>query len=150
MATPVICVLTDKSELVNDTSETFLFSSCANNPFPSSCITGIPFLIPVGVLLCKTVPTETLETLVVATNVTDFKSAEIALTRLNTGDALLVKLTIIISLTFSDPNVFPAHVNILDPSTLTSSPGPNSLIGDCLRTKSPLKSNANPEYTEES
>ena len=46
--------------------------------------------------------------------------------------------------TLSDPNVLPAHVKTLD-WILTSSEGLYSLIGVDFKTKSPLKSNANPE-----
>ena len=77
-------------------------------------------------MLASTVPRLTPVTVVVAANVTDLRSAEIALTRLNLGDASVVKLTIMISFTFKDPNVLPAHVNTLDPLMLTSSPIPVS------------------------
>ena len=49
------------------------------------------------------------------------------------------------SLTFNELNVLPAHVNTLDPFILTSSPGPNSLIGDSFKTKSALKSVCKPK-----
>ena len=45
-------------------------------------IAGIPNLTLVAVVLAKTVPTQTPETLVTADNVTDFLSAEILLIRL--------------------------------------------------------------------
>ena len=80
---------------------------------------------------------------------TDFKSAEIADTRLNTGSATECFVSIKISPIFSDPKVLPAHVNTLDPLIETVSEGDNSLIGDDLSTKSPLKSNANPENADE-
>ena len=91
MATPVICVLIDKSEFVNDTSETFLFSSCANNPFPSSWITGTALRRPVGLSALK-VATLTPLTAVVAARVIVFKSALIALIRCNLGAASVVLL----------------------------------------------------------
>ena len=81
---------------------------------------------------------------VVATSETVLRSAEIALIRLNLGDASDVKLTIIISSTFKDPNVFPAHVNGDTPPEaapiLTSSPSPRFLINFGNNTKSPEKS----------
>ena len=91
MATPVICVLIDKSEFVNDTSETFLFSSFANNPFCSSWITGIALRTPVGVSAPK-VATLTPLTAVVAANVSDFKSALIAEIRCILGSVSVVLL----------------------------------------------------------
>ena len=75
----------------------------------------------------------------VAANVTCFKSAEIALIRLNLGDASLFILTMMISFTFKDPNVFPAHVSILLLAILTSSPSPRFGINFGCNTKSPLK-----------
>ncbi len=69
------------------------------------------------------------------------KSVEIADTRLNLGPPTsAARLTIIISLTFNDPNVLPAQVNTLDPLTLASSPRPNSLIFVGFRTTSAVKS----------
>ena len=62
------------------------------------------------------------------------------LIRLNRGAASEVKLTIIISFTFKEPNVLPAHVNTLDPLMLTSSPSPSSFITFGCNTKSPEKS----------
>ena len=47
--------------------------------------------------------------------------------------------------TFNDPNVLPAQVNTFEPLMFISSEGDNSLIGADFKTKSPLKSNANPE-----
>ena len=92
MATPVICVLTDKSEFVNDTSETFLFSSFANNPFPSSWITGIALRTPDISSWSFKVVTLTPLTAVVAANVSDFKSALIAVIRCNLASVSPLKL----------------------------------------------------------
>ena len=127
-------------DCANDTSETFFFWSSAYNPASFKNICGRATWIPVGVADAKTVPTLTPVTLVVATNVTDLRSAEIALIRLNLGDASDVKLTIIISFCFKDPNVLPAHVNTFDPLMLTSSPSPRFLINFGCKTKSPEKS----------
>ena len=76
----------------------------------------------------------------VAASVTDLRSAEMALIRLNLGAASVVILTMIISSTLNDLNVLPAHVNTLDPLILTSSPSPSSFITFGSNTKSPLKS----------
>ena len=127
-------------DCANDTSETLFFWSCAYNPASFKNICGRATWIPVGVKLAITVPTLTPVTLVVATNVIDLRSEEIALIRLNLGDASVVKLTIMISFSFKDPNVFPAHVNTFDPLILTSSPSPRFLINFGNNTKSPEKS----------
>ena len=60
--------------------------------------------------------------------------------RLNLGAASNVKLIMITSPTFNDPNVLPAQVSTLDPSILTSSAIPNSLIVACFKTTSAVKS----------
>ena len=78
-----------------------------------------------------------------AVNVTDFRSDEIAVIRLNDGSLVAGEFEIRISPTFKDPNVFPAHVKTL-PLTFTLSEGLNSRIGADFKTKSPLKSNPNP------
>ena len=127
-------------DCANETSETFFFWSSAYNPASFENICGRATWIPVGVVLASGVPRLTPVTVVVAANVTDLRSAEIALTRLNLGDASVVKLTIIISFTFKEPNVLPAHVNTLDPLMLTSSPSPSSFITFGCNTKSPEKS----------
>ena len=97
-----------------------------------------------GVTLANNVPTLTPVTDSVTTSETVFKSPEIAFTRLNLGAASEVKLTIMISPTFKEPNVLPAHVNSDMPPEaapiLTSSPSPSSFTTFGCNTKSPLKS----------
>ena len=66
----------------------------------------------------------------VAANVTDLRSLEIAVIRLNFGSEA-PSFTIIMSSTFKDPNVFPAHVNMFDPFIETSSPSPRFGINFC-------------------
>ena len=127
-------------DCANDTSETFFFWSSAYNPVSFKNICGRATWTPVGETLASAVPILTPVTVFVAANVTDLRSAEIALTRLNLGDASVVKLIIMISFTFKDPNVLPAHVNTLDALMLTSSPIPNSFITFDCNTKSPEKS----------
>ena len=128
-------------DCANDTSETFFLLSSAYNPASFKNICGRPTWTPVEVVDANTVPTQTPDTDCTAASVTDFKSEEIADTRLNLG-ALDVagKLTINISSTLSEPNVLPAQVKILDPLILTLSPSPRFLINFGNNTKSPEKS----------
>ena len=109
-------------DCANDTSETFFFWSFAYNPVSFKNICGRATWIPVGVALASTVPRLTPVTVVVAANVTDLRSAEIALTRLNLGDASVVKLTIMTSFTFKDPNVLPAPVSYTHLTLPTTTP----------------------------
>ena len=81
---------------------------------------------------------------VVPINEISLRLAEIALIRLNRGAASEVKLTMMMSFTFKDPNVLPAHVSVYTPPEaalmLTSSPIPSSFITFDCKTKSPEKS----------
>ena len=82
-------------------------------------------------------------TAVVAAKVIDFKSALIALIRCNLG-AASVKLDMLYDHRLLVTQMFYQHkLKHLNHNT-TSSDGDNSLIVVVFRTKSPLKSNANP------
>ena len=131
------CALINNFDCANDASETFLFCNSAYNPasFENICGTPLRTAADAVAILLWTTP----ETAVDAVSVTDFRSDEIAVTRLNEGSLVAGEFEIRISPILSDPNVFPEHVNTL-PLTFTLSEGDNSLIGTDFKTKSPEKS----------
>ena len=130
------CALINNFDCANDASETFLFCNSAYNPASFENICGTPLRMGAPSVAIEAALTPV--TAVAAANVTVFRSALIAVTRLKDGSAAVGVFEIKISSTFKDPNVLPAQVISL-PVLLILSAGLNSFIGTCFKTKSPEK-----------
>ena len=138
-----ICFLITNFDSLNDTSDTFFLLNGAYKPKSFWKICGramrTPVKFPSAILLIVTPLT-----VVTPTTENSLRSPDGGvLTLINRASASFSLFMIIISFSFIDPNVFPAHLTTPE-EILNESEGLIPLIGTPCSTKSPLKSILDP------